>query len=107
MTIFTNRLDAVEFARDTSVHEPNWNIKIAHVKVVDVKQNADVDAPWWLGRDLAKTNYLVITEGTEGYIVIFDTLCKGIGDLKFMQKHLGVQLMELFSVKVTTCSPKE
>lgn len=96
MTIFTNRLDAVEFARETSVHEPNWNIKIAHVKVVDVKQNTDVNAPWYLGRDFAQTNTLVIKEGTEGYIVIFSTDGKEIGDLKLMQKHLGVQLMELF-----------
>ena len=98
MTIFTNRLDAVEFARDTSVHEPNWNIKIAHVKVVDVKQSANVNAPWCLGRDLAQTNTLVIKEGAEGYIVIFGTDGKEIGDLKFMQKHLGVQLLELFSL---------
>lgn len=96
--IFTNRQDAVEFAKEWWAHEPNWSFKIAHVKVVNMDQHMKSDTPWCPGRDLTKTRTFVITEGTEGYIVVLSTEGKDIKETPVMEERLGVQLLELFSL---------
>jgi len=96
--IFTNRQDAVEYAQKWCAHEPNWTFRIAHVKVVNARQNMKSEIFWWPGRDLKKTRTLVVTEGTEGYVVMFNTEGKNIKDTRFMEERLGVQLLELFSL---------